>query len=833
MRISPPKAAPIYLGTFLIAFATLAFEISLTRIFSIVAWYHLAFFALSSAMLGMTAGAIHVFRNPRLFTPGRLHASVAASCLKFGLAVPIALLAILIVPVPLKPTLMTFWALLIVTAAASLPFYFSGIAISAILTRCTLPIGRVYASDLVGAASGCLFVLLGLQFLDTPSFVLLAGSLGAAAGLIYAGNAPRFRFRQRGWALLLILALAVPLNASTRYAIRPMIVKGRVSSAADAMFERWNSFSRISVSPLRQGAPQLWEASMIAPNEPADQHVMDIDGEAGTFIRQFRTKADISHLGFDLTNMVHYVRPTGPVCVIGVGGGRDVQSALLYKHNKVVGIEINPIFIDLLENRFRGFAGLAGRDDVRFVVDEARSYLSASNERYSVLQMSLIDTWAATGAGAFSLSENGLYTVEAWQTFLSRLDDDGIFTVSRWYNEKNLGETGRMLSLAVASLLREGAVDPSRHIALITGKRIATLLICKRPFTAAEIEKLRFVSGELWFTPSVLPGTAPANPVLAGIMGARSADALRAAIAGQELNYTPPTDDQPYFFNMLKLSQMGPGFFLRSVDETGVLAGNVTATLVLVALIGVLFILAVFTILVPVMLPPRYLRAPKSSAPPASIWPGAFYFSLIGAGFMFVEIGLIQRFTIYLSHPVYTLGILLFSIILSTGIGSFLSEFVPVNRRRGFMALPLLMALAVLAAQALLPELISRTITWPIQAKIPVAIVVLFPLGLLMGFFFPVGMRLAQAGPADHTPWFWGLNGIFGVLSSSLAVFCSIYVGITASFYIGAACYLLLLIPLVPMSAMALRSAPAAPEPQSLSGGNTGDRPSRKASIAA
>lgn len=806
-RPSSVQAGPIYLGTFLISFAILALQIAMTRLLSIVAWYHLAFFALSTAMLGMTAGAIHVFRNPRFFSPGRLHGSVAAACLNFSVATPIALLAILTVPVPLKPTVMPLFALVMLTVAASLPYYFGGIAISAILTRCTLPIGRVYASDLVGAATGCLFVLVGLAWLDTPSFVLLVGAIGAAAALIYARNAPAFRLRGRAWALLLVLVAAVPLNASSRYGLRPMIVKGRVDSASDLMTERWNSFSRIAVFPRLTAPSVYWEKSLIAPTDPTEIHMMHIDGEAGTLVQKFARKSDIAYLGYDLTSFVHYLRPTGPVCVIGVGGGRDLQSALLFNHEKVTGVEINPIFIDLLQNEFREFAGLAAREDVSLIVDEARSYLSSSSDTFSVLQMSLIDTWAATGAGAFSLTENGLYTVEAWQTFLSRLDADGIFTVSRWFNEKNLGETGRMLSLAVASLLNEGAEDPSRHIALITGKHIATLLVCKRPFTEAEIEKLKFACSELWFTPSLYPGAPPSNPVLASILAARSPEALQAVVDGQDLNYSAPTDEQPYFFNMLKLSQMRPDFLLRKVEETGVLSGNVTATLVLLALIAVLSLLVVVTILIPVMLPPR---RPRSIAPPpprSPVWPGALYFSLIGAGFMFMEIGLLQRFTIYLSHPVYTLGILLFSIILSTGIGSFLSESVPVEGRRGFMILPLILSAAILAAQAIFPDLISRTIVWPIAQRIPVVIASIFPLGLLMGFFFPIGMRLAQRGSEAHTPWYWGLNGVFGVLSSALAVFCSIYVGIRASFYVAAACYLLLLLPMAVMASMPPRPA--------------------------
>src|SRR4029077_14167619 len=149
---------------------------------------------------------------------------------------------------------------------------------------------------------------------------------------------------------------------------------------------------------------------------------MDIDGEAGTSIRRSSVPADLSHLAWDVTNVAYHLRASGGACIIGVGGGRDVQSALMFGHELVVGVEVNPIFIDLLRNKFGEFAGVAGDARARLVVDEVRSYLARSTERFAVVQMSLIDTWAATGAGAFSLSENALYTVEAWTTILERLD---------------------------------------------------------------------------------------------------------------------------------------------------------------------------------------------------------------------------------------------------------------------------------------------------------------------------------------------------------------------------------------------------------------------------
>lgn len=779
----------VYLGTFLLAFAMLALEITLTRLLSVTTWYHLAFFAIATAMLGMTAGAATVYLRPRRFTPQRLHENLAAACMRFALAVPLALVILCLTPLTLMLTVMSVFAMLLVTVACSLPFYFAGIAITLVLTKCPLPIGKLYASDLIGASFGCLFVLGGLEILDAPSLILLCGSLGALAAVAF-GFADATR-RVSAWRLATLgLLAAVALgNATSTRLIRPVVVKGLVWPAHLDLFERWNSFSRVSVGPVEYGPPFYWGGgSPRAPKTPMLHYPMHIDGGAGTGVRQFHRLEDIDHLRFAVTNVAYHLRPRGGACIIGVGGGKDLQSALLFGHERVKGVDINPIFIDLLEGRFREFAGLADRREVSLVVDEARSYLSRSDEQFAVIQMSLIDTWAATGAGAFSLSENALYTVEAWQVFLKRLSDDGVLTVSRWYSPGNLGETGRLVSLAVAALLRSGSRDPARHLALVTCGNVSTLVLGKNPLREEDVRQLRQVCEQMEFSIAVLPGRPPGHPTLRQIVSVRSLAELERVAASKPLRYDPPTDEDPYFFNMLRLSHLGMMF----ADDPGVVRGNLKATLTLAGLVLSLLVVATATILVPLM-----VRRPEGDADGQSakiLWDAAVYFSLIGVGFMLVEIALIQKLSVLLSHPVYALGILLFTMILSTGIGSLLSERLPLGRPPWMFLYPLLAAGAILGVRGLLGVLLAEMITSGMPWKILVSIAVIFPVGVVLGFFFPTGMRLARSLRAAETPWYWALNGVFGVLASALAVFFSIFFGISTNFFIAAGCYSLVLV---------------------------------------
>ena len=777
----------VYLGTFLIAFSTLALEITLSRILSVSTWYHLAFFAISTAMLGMTAGATTVYLKRESIEKRNLNDTVAMACLGYAVVLPIVLVLICLIPIKMERTLMPALSLLVISFLCTAPFYFSGLALSIILTKYNLPIGKLYAVDLIGAALGCLFVLGGLEIFSGPTLVLLCSFIGALAAFVFALGSKTFPFRRTLGGVTLVLALLVIANSLTSRGIYQIATKGNVVSAEQVLIERWNSHSRVLVYKPSEGGGHYWGPSPKMPEgEKTTLYSMNIDGDAFTSVRKFGTNADIENLRYDITNAAYFLRPQGGACIIGVGGGRDLQSALLFGHERVLGIDVNPVFIDLQRTYFRSFAGLGENPRVRLVADEARSYLTHTNEKFSILQMSMIDTWASTGAGAFSLSENGLYTVEAWNVFYERLSDDGIFTVSRWFNPESPGEAGRILSVTVASLLQKGIADPSKHIALVTVGKVSTLLLSKQPFSVQDIETLRKVAVDMSYDLQVAPGLESRDLVLGKIVTSKSEAELTEATRDASFNLEPSTDESPYFFNMLRLSNLDLAF--RA--QPGVLAGNLLATITLVGLIVCLAFLAAVTIVVPL-----WTSAPGDSGTVQSGNAhrlGALYFCLIGAGFMFAEIAIIQKLSIFLGHPVYAMGILLFTVIASTGVGSFISDKLPMSRWSLVTAIPLITAVVVLAQKFVLSILVTEAITQPIFTKAVICVIAIFPLGILLGFFFPSGMRLFKPLVAGDTPWFWALNGIFGVLSSALAVFISIYFGISVNFYIAATCYALL-----------------------------------------
>lgn len=781
----------VYAGAFLIAFSALALEITFSRILSVVTWYHLAFFAVSTAMLGMTAGAVRVYLTPERYTEDRLGDEIGGACVRYALAVPVSLIVLCLLPLHLEKTVMSLFGFLIGTVACALPFFFSGMALSAILTKYRLPIGRLYASDLIGASLGCLFVLGGLEVFDAPSLVLLCAAAGVLASLAFRADRLFSARGRRGLTLFAAFVLVALVNASTPYGIRPFVVKGKVEDPGRYLLETWNSFSRVVAYRGTKDSPHYWGPSPLAPRAPVYMVRMTIDGEAGTYMRRFESREDVEHLAYDVPNIGYYLGRRGPACIVGVGGGRDVQSALFFGHERVIGLEVNPVFVELLEGPFRDFAGIAGKPGVELIVDDARNWLTRCGERFAVIQMSLIDTWASTGAGAFSLSENALYTVEAWKLFLDRLAGNGVFSVSRWHNPGQLSETGRVLGLAVAALLKQGAEDPSRHIAFITTEYMGTLLISRRPFSEQDVAQMEQVCADLHYEAAHLPGKPPADDVLRGIVLARNEGQLAEATKGHALNYTPPTDENPYFFNMLKLTRLG------SVSGSTVLRGNLIATLTLLVLLGSLAVLTVVTIAAPLALRQRVTGMGVPATP--AFWAGAAYFCLIGAAFMFLEIGLIQKLAVFLGHPTYALGVLLFGLIASTGVGSLLNDRLPLARRPWMFVYPLVTVAAIGVTRFVLARLLVTMAAATIAQRVGATVAVIFPLGILMGQFFPTGMRIARESLGSETPWYWALNGICGVLCSALAVFLSIYSGISTNFAVAAVCYAAVIVCLIGM----------------------------------
>ena len=763
-------------------------------------------------MLGMTVGAVWVYLRREQFQGTALPITLSSFALWTALAMPasIAVQFCLITATPVSLTTLVSWSLL--SAAMAMPYVFSGVVVSLALTRSPFPTGQVYGVDLAGAALGCVAVIGLLNVLDGPTAAIVAGvisGLSAVAFSYSAGAEYRQRVKSMPWwrmpekVVITLLGLAL-VNSQSDGGLRPIMVKGSIENEGKlGVYEKWNTYSRVRAYPPQMQIPHLWGPS---PKLPTDKLVpvaaMDIDGAAGTAMFHYDgTLNSIDFLQYDLVNLAYRLPGIHKSAVIGIGGGRDVLSAHLFGVTDITGVELNPIFIDLhtRDPFYKSYSNLTALPNLKLHVDDARSWFAATHEKFDLVQMSMIDTWAATGAGAFSLSENGLYTLEGWRAFLKTIDNDGFFTVSRWYSPSEVNETGRMIGLATAALLDAGVKDARPHLFVATANNIATLVLSKAPFTQEQLRALHGAVRDGGFNELLAPDHPPDSKLLRQIIESRDPVTLNRILDSTYLNLTVPTDAKPFFFNQLRMFDIPTLLkILRRGGDGGVMWGNLVASAVLIMILFISIAAVIATILIPLKSAARECSRSLAVA-------GSLYFSLIGMGFMLAEIALLQYFSVYLGHPIYSLGVCLFSLILASGLGSLASDWLKLNTRGKLLAWACMVVVYLAAMAWILPSIFAATTDRERLVRIGITLAAIMPLGFLLGFAFPTGMRLVNTIDSQPTPWFWGINGATGVLASVLGVMFSMSFGIDVTMLIAAACYLLV----IPTSfaLMALRPA--------------------------
>jgi hypothetical protein len=760
--------------------ALLMTELALTRIFSVTMFYHFAFLAISIALFGLSASGVFVYVSRRRLAARGTDELLCMAALTHMTATVLALACLVRIPVTLTYSTENLWRMLAIYLLAAAPFFTGGAVLSLAFARLTARINSLYASDLLGAALGCLALVPLMNLLGAPGVVLTAGALAAVAAVCFAPE------RWRRWALrAAFVVLGVPL-AMQLADLGPFEISAIKGSEREykLLFSKWNSFSRVGVYDYPH--PD-WALSPKFKGKSGPSLFMDIDAGASTPVVGAANDIDAAaYLRYELTAIGYHLveRPGGfDALVIGPGGGRDVLSALAFGARHVEGVEINPIIVrDVMLGRFREYSGnLYAHPQVSVHVEDGRSFVRRSRKRYDVIQASLVDTWAATAAGAYTLTENSLYTAEAFGEYLDHLTDSGLLSFTRW-----VVDGLRLVSLAQEACARRG-LDAARHVAIVQHKNVMTFLLKRSPFAAADVRRLQRAADELGFTLLYAPGLpAPLvkDPVEMRNTGTSLADyrALLLApdrerfLAGYRFDVSATTDDRPFFFHHTRLrNQFQVAFGRQLLFGSG-----------LSALLSLFMISAALVLLFIVL--PLLIGGER----PRRGWSGWLaYFAALGAGFMLLEVAVLQRFVLLLGHPIYSLTVTLFSLLLGTGLGSLLSRRVPAEEVRRVTLYALLAAalVGVLAALAL-ERLVGFAIAWPLAARIAAAAALLIPVGVLLGIGLPGGMRLLDRSRPEIVAWGWGMNGAFSVIGATLAIFIAMNWGFSVTLLAGALTYL-------------------------------------------
>jgi hypothetical protein len=776
---SPQPSARQLAGVGLISATLLMTELCLTRIFSVVMYYHFAFLAISIALFGLSASGVFAYIARRLFDRHDTGALLARLSIVYAVCTIVSLFALVRLRVGLSYSPRNLALMLTIYALATLPFFSGGLVVTMAISRLATRINAVYAADLTGAAGGCLVLIPLLNWLGAPGVVLTAAALAVAAACLFAPASTRARTAAIGAALLV-----VPLAGQTSGLATFDVTDTKGHQGDRVLFSKWNSFSRIGVYERTHGE---WSLSSAYKGPLPDTRFMDIDSAASTpIIHVAPDLSNAQYLRYELTALAYHLKSRDPgfsALVIGPGGGRDLVSALVFGARHVDGVEINPIIAnDVMRDRFLAFSGgIYTNPRVRIIVDDGRSFVRRTPNRYDIIQASLVDTWAATAAGAYTLTENTLYTVEAFDDYLDHLTDDGVLTMTRW-----VFDGLRLVSLAQAACARRGC-DAASRLAIVQHDRVATFLMKKSPFTRDEAATLRAVADRLGFHVLYAPFETTAGattPALDAVEGTLPSDYARLIEAPDRERFyqeypqdiRPTTDDRPFYFHTTKLKDQLHVAFGRTM-----LFGNGLSALL--TLLGISAALVVLFIVGP-------LAVAGGTRPPG--WFGwLLYFGALGAGFMLIEVSVLQRFVLLLGHPVYSLTVTLFSLLLGTGIGAGWSRRLEeATLRRSTTIAIAAVAAATLVVIAAATPLVSWAIPFPRAVRIAIAVATLAPIGVLLGLPMPAGIRLLSARAPQMVTWAWGINGALSVLGATLAIFIAMNWGFRVTLLSAGATYL-------------------------------------------
>ena len=789
----------VYLGLFAVSGCLLTFELLLTRLFSVALWYHFGFFAISIALFGLGAGGIYVQLFPDRFSaePKTILRQLSLFCLAMGVTMlfPAFLLLKAYFPTHLFLDLSgdTYRIFVILFLISAIPFFFGGLTTTLLFKTFAERISQLYFADLVGASAGCLLTYLLLIWFGAPTAILLNAAIACLAGVCFLTGGGFQKARGVGvttWTLFFSFLALAGYHETTSH-LRLKYAKG--FNRSEDEFEKWNPISRVAVfncetkAPVEGIARFIWGVSPHFKGTFPEIKCVDIDAQAGTFLVRFKNDwENVAFAAQDPPGVVHHLKEKSETLIIGAGGGKDVLAALLLGAQHVTAVELNPIIVhDIMLDHYKDYTGaLYQHPNVTAVSDEGRSFLSRSQKSYDIIQLAFVDTSAATSAGAYVLAENNLYTVEAFTEYLIHLKEGGIFSVS-WVDVPKLYGGTRLVPLGIAALERLGIQDTASHMMVFAYAAqptwvIQTVLMKQAPFTEEEERKVTALCRTLGFQITHTP-RAPQNSFVSKLIRSQNRDALYPSLP---VDVSPTTDDRPFFFYQDRLRDLVPSLYKRQIAGLtyGVGLQVLSRTFVIAASLVVLFFIGPMMVL--------WRKAPKRPFSTLEAFPYLVYFLCLGLGFMFLEIGLLQKFVLFLGHPFYTLSTTLFSVLLFAGIGSWVTQFFTVPSPRILIQrVTGLLVLWVALVLWGLPFLFHRFVGFPTPIKVGMTVFILMPVSFLMGMPFPLGIKALHRRQSGIIPWAWGLNGGASVLGSVLAMIVAMNFGYTVTFLTGLSIY--------------------------------------------
>jgi spermine/spermidine synthase len=753
--LRPPFRVLFAIG--LVSGCALALQVLLTRLLSAVLFYDFVFLAISLALLGTGVGGMAVFVWPRFFDRINLESALTRWSTLLALLLAFSPLALVRLDYTYNNTITAGFVIGLVLAClvTLLSFLASGIALAMAIRGYPRATGRVYAYDLIGAGAGAALVVPTMWVVSAPTGIVVLGLGSAVAAILFAGR--RVVARNVAIGALAVGLLMTILCTTTGLDYLPSPYFPSVKPAADV----WTPLDRVLgyAPPKGSSFGYIFYDRVYAP-VPVHR-----PGQPYPNWRQLLTSSQ--SIGMAMARH-------GNILVIGGGGGRDIYDALSSGFRQVHVIELNTAIVNVVDNDLGSFSGRPYvAPGVHTVVGDGRAILADQTTKYDEIHIGFTDTLSGSSADAFALSEQNLYTVQSLEEYYDHLAPDGILNITRNFHLVG-DEALRMTVLTLQALQDRGITRPSRNVVVILGvgqfgAEAGTVLSQLHPFTSAQLSEIRTLAAQRGDEIAYAPG----GPYASAWKLLHSARTLSGFCTHYEFDVCPSTDNEPFFFNMTRLS----GVF-KTLPKSYVY--TIQPFTLLFVTVAILLVLAMIGFFVPLGFVDRKSRPPSGSL---------LYFAAIGVGFLTLEITLIQRFVLFLGFPTYALSVVLCSLLIFTGIGAWLSTRWRNPRRAVMIDLAVASALIALSAYLLQP-LLGHLITIPFAARVALSLVLLAPFGVTLGMAMPIGLRRVSALYPNCVPWAWGVNGFASVFGAAFGVFVAIEWGFAVATLLALACYL-------------------------------------------
>jgi spermidine synthase len=785
----------------LISASALAYEILLMRIFSIIQWHHFAYMIISLALLGYGVSGTFLSIAQQWLTK-RYFAVFFANSLLFGVFILISYViaqSVSFNPEELFWDWTTYFKVLFVYLCLSLPFFFAANCIALSFIHFGSQISKIYAFDLIGAGLGSLgvIVILFAVFPDeVVRYLSLAGVLAALVAWIEIGN-HKHAAVVIGTGAALLIAVIPSSWLELKFSPYKSLSQTLNISGTHIVTQRSSPLGLLSVVdsdnvPFRF-APGL---SLLATQTPPQQLAVFTDADAMTVItRHSGDTQQLTYLDYLTSALPYHLRDVQDVLVLGAGAGSEVLQAKYHGATRIVAVEINPQLIDWLTDRFAEYSGnLYSRDNVEVRVGEARDMVLLDKSQYDVIQLAMLDSFSASSSGLYALNESYLYTVEAMKDILARLNSRGYLAITRWVKIPPK-DTIKLFATAIEALNLSGIHEPADHLVLIRGWQTSTLLIKKTPFTTDEVEAVKQFNQQRAFDTAYYPNIHAKDANQINVLNQpyffMAASALLSEdserfVRDYKFDIKPATDDKPYFFNFFKWETLNELLTLRAQGALAMVEWGyilLVITLLQVLLVSIVLIIA----------PLKLLTIPEHSVASGYLKLKVFiYFAAIGLAFLFLEMVFMQKFMLFLHHPVYAATAILAGFLFFSGMGSALSArlLLKVERRRIVVyAVAGISVVSMLYIQ-LLPGIFNLTMELPLSLKMIFSVVLISPVAVLMGMPFPVALSELSVSSRKLIPWAWAINGCASVISAVLAALIAVQYGFTVVIVLAVLLYI-------------------------------------------